>query len=124
VIKRALGLDWFDLTIHAGITAMVMVVIATAARGPDADGPMAAVVGISMGVLAWRRSRALKTLPPETTGEIQAERIAVLEDRMAELEQVQGRVIELEERLDFTERLLVRQREQDAARLGPGERER
>ena len=120
MIKRHIGLDWFDLLVHIGITAMVMVVIATASRGPDADGPIAATVGISLGVLAWRSNRAMKNRPPETTGEVQLERMAILEDRMAELEQVQNRVMELEERLDFTERLLVKQRDQEAARLGPG----
>lgn len=41
--------------------------------------------------------------------------MAELEDlrsRMADLEQQQGRVHELEERIDFTERLLAQQREQ------------
>jgi hypothetical protein len=42
-------------------------------------------------------------LPPE-----QNERIAQLEHRVADLESVQGRLGELEERLDFAERLLTR----------------
>src|SRR5262249_12914383 len=106
-----------------GITGMVMIMVGTASRGPDADGAIAAVVGLSLGILAWRRHRAMKNRPPETTGEIQAERIAILEDRLADLEQIQAPVFELEERLDFTERLLVRQRDQEAARLAPGDRE-
>jgi hypothetical protein len=120
MIKRTIGLDWFDLLVHVGITAMMMIIVATASHGPDDGGAIAAVVGISLGVLAWRRSRALRNRPPETTGEVQAERMAVMEDRVAELEQVQVRLMELEERLDFTERLLVRQRDQEAARLAPG----
>jgi hypothetical protein len=123
MIKRAIGLDWFDLLIHVGITGMVMIVVGTASRGPDGDGAIAAVVAVSLGLLAWRRSRALKSRPAETTGEVQAERLALMEDRIADLEQAQQRLMELEERLDFTERLLVRQREQEAARLGPGSQE-
>jgi hypothetical protein len=41
-----------------------------------------------------------------------------LQVRVRELEAQQGRVLELEERLDFTERLLAQQR--DATRIGPG----
>lgn len=118
MIKRAFGLDWFDLTVHIGITAMVMVIVQSASHGPETDGAMAAVVGVSLGFLAWRRSRALKNRPPETTGEVQAERMAVMEDRLSELEQVHVRVMELEERLDFTERLLAQQR--DPVRLPAG----
>jgi hypothetical protein len=98
---------------------MLMIIVDSASHGPS-DGAIAAVVAVSLGILAWRRSRALRQRPPETTGEVQAVRLAQVEDRLAELEQVQARLLELEERLDFTERLLVRQREAEAARLAPG----
>jgi hypothetical protein len=39
------------------------------------------------------------------------ERVAELEDRVRDLESLQNRMIELEERVDFTERLLARQHE-------------
>lgn len=42
-----------------------------------------------------------------------------LEDRVAMLEEVAGRVQDIEERLDFTERVLVRQREA-GQQLPPG----
>jgi hypothetical protein len=44
-------------------------------------------------------------------------RVAELERRVGELEAGQQRMAELEERLDFTERLLAQQR--DAPRVGP-----
>lgn len=46
-----------------------------------------------------------------------AERLEELERRMAELEGGQQRVAEIEERLDFAERLLAKRR--DAERLAP-----
>lgn len=46
-----------------------------------------------------------------------AERVAELERRVGDLEAGQQRMAELEERLDFAERLLAKQR--DAERLGP-----
>jgi hypothetical protein len=45
-------------------------------------------------------------------------RVEELERRVGELEAGRQRVAELEERLDFAERLLARQR--DAQRVGPG----
>jgi hypothetical protein len=47
----------------------------------------------------------------------EAERVEELERRVGELEARQQRVAELEERLDFAERLLAQQR--DAPRVGP-----
>ena len=118
MIKRALGLDWFDLAIHVGITGMVMIMVDSASHGPGSEGAVAAVVAISLGLLAWRRARALQHRPAETTGEVQVQRLALVEDRMAELEQMQARMLELEDRLDFAERLLAQQRE--AVRLPAG----
>ena len=47
-----------------------------------------------------------------------SERLGEIEHRLVELEQSQSRVAELEERLDFAERMLAQQR--DPARLGDG----
>jgi hypothetical protein len=52
-------------------------------------------------------------------GSEQAREFAELEARVRELEIRESRVAELEERLDFTERLLAQQR--DPTRLGAGE---
>ena len=52
-----------------------------------------------------------------TTGEMTAERVAALEDRIAELEAERG---QLEERLDFAERMLARGGEETRA-VGPGQ---
>jgi hypothetical protein len=52
-------------------------------------------------------------VPPE-----QEARVAQLEQRVAELEAVQGRLAELEERMDFAERLLTRN--EPAGRLPGG----
>ncbi len=110
MIKRYLGLDGFDLLIHVGITAMLMVVAATAANGPDDAALIAMVVAASLGLLAWRRTRALRQMGTDT-GEERLDRLHELEHRIAELEIERGRVLELEERLDFTERLLTQQQQ-------------
>lgn len=121
MIRKFFGIDGFDLLIHVGITAMVMIMVDSASTGPGSDGAIAGVVAVSMGLLALRRKQALKHRAPESTGEYPSERLAVLEDRMAELEHTSQRLLELEERLEFTERLLVQVREQADARLVPGQ---
>jgi hypothetical protein len=118
--RRHLGIDGIDFLIHAGITAMLMVIADSASTGPGSDGAIAGVVAVSLGLLAWRRSRALKRIGTDT-GEVQFDRMNELENRVAELEIQQGRVLELEERLDFTERLLTQQR--DAVRQLGGPRQ-
>jgi hypothetical protein len=119
MIKRYLGIDFIDLVIQVGITIAVGVVATTLMGfgGGRDDIAVSVVIGTSLAVLGWRRHRALRQAPP-TTGELQQERLAVIEDRLADLEQAQARVAELEDRLDFTERMLV---QREAPRVGSGE---
>jgi hypothetical protein len=64
-------------------------------------------------VLAIRRHLALRRGElGETTGELGARQLAELDMRVSELEAAQLRVMELEERVDFAERLLTRRPEQ------------
>lgn len=120
MIKKYVGLDFLDLVIQFAVT-MCLAVIASAVTRPDDEIGVAMVCTASLAVLAWRRSRAMKEQQRSApiTGEVQLDRLAYLEDRVAELEQGQQRVMELEERLDFTERMLAQQR--DPARIGPGQ---
>jgi hypothetical protein len=69
------------------------------------------VFAASFVVLAVRRARALRRRTELDTESAPARQIAELEDRVAELEAVQGRMLELEERLDFAERMLARESE-------------
>ncbi len=122
MFKKFFGIDFIDFAIQFGVT-MAAAVIAANITGPtDEEIGISLVMVGSLVVLAWRRQKALKqqAAVPLTTGEVQLERLEFLEDRVAELEQGQGRMLELEERLDFAERLLAKQRDV-AARIGPGE---
>jgi len=107
-LRRNLGLDGFDLIIHVGVTVMLMVMVAMSG-GPDEMLPFTA--GVSLVVLGIRRSLALRNDARRglTSSEMAAERIGELEQRVAELEAASVQVAELEERLDFAERLLARQ---------------
>jgi hypothetical protein len=87
-----------------------MVVASSAATGGHDEVPLAIVVASSLGLLAWRRHRGLTRMGSET-GEVHLDRLHELENRVAELEIRQEQMLELEERLDFAERLLTQQRE-------------
>ena len=110
-LKDTFGLDGFDLVIHGAITGFT--IFAVAGGGEEAffiGGPI--LLAISLGLLAVRRTLALRRrrLAGLTGGSVEmaAERIAELEQRVSDLEATQGRMSELEERLDFAERLLAR----------------
>lgn len=118
-LREVLGLDLFDLLLHVALTACVIGVVAVS-NGPEELLPV--ITGLSLLVLGVRRSIALRALERRgvglSSGEMAAERIMELEQRMAELESAHARVAELEERLDFAERLLAQTAEQRA--LGSG----
>ncbi len=112
--KSVVGLDPVDTIIHIGITVVVLAGLLATTRG----GEESAVVGsmtttASLVFFAIRRHLALRRLSHSgvTTGEMAAERIVELEQRVSDLEMGQARMMELEERLDFAERLLARESE-------------
>lgn len=107
-MSSRLGLDWWDVGIH--VLATVALSVGLAASATQAQDAIFGLTWAGSAVLfGVRRSFALRRQPPGiTTGEVQAERLSDLEDRMAELESlIGGRVQELEERVDFTERMLA-----------------
>ncbi|MCU0620754.1 MAG: hypothetical protein MUC69_04540, partial [Gemmatimonadales bacterium] len=108
--------------IHLAVTVAAAVMASTAVVGPDAEAVVALAFGVSAVVLGIRRRRALEAARryPELSEHLDARAIVGLEERIAELELGQQRLLELEERLDFAERLLARQAE--VARL-PGREE-
>jgi len=107
-LRRHVGLDGVDLTIHFGVTMFLMIVgdaVTHSEIGVAVPG------ALSLVLLGVRRRQALKAQPPERPGEVTGERLAELETRVADVDQLHYRIQELEERLDFAERLLARPRE-------------
>jgi hypothetical protein len=111
-MKRWLGMDLIDLAIHVFVTICIGVVAVEAgATGPDEEIVLAGIFATSAIVFGIRRHFGLRKLQNEPLpGEVAAERIADLEIRVAELELAQDRLALLEERVDFSERLLVQER--------------
>jgi hypothetical protein len=128
-IKSIFGLDGVELGIHALVTAIVLAFTATFNRPDEAMFFFATTAVSSLVLLSIRRRLALRKAETKglTTGEMAAERIAELEDRLAELEAGQSRIAELEtergqleERLDFAERMLARGAVEPRG-VGPGQ---
>jgi hypothetical protein len=110
-MNNRLGLDWWDVLIHVFVTVCTAVVFSEGLHAQE-DVALPMIFGSSAVLFAIRRKLALKKLAATeglSTGEMAAERIADLEARVADLEIAQGRVAELEERMDFSERLLTQQ---------------
>ena len=112
---RILGLDWFEVLVHGAVTVAAGIAVDALLGGPVADLGIAVVIAGSLALLGWRCRRVLaQSAEPGPDG------VAELEARLAELEAAVHRVYELEERLDFTERLLTQSCERDAERLPVG----
>jgi hypothetical protein len=108
-LKTTFGLDGFDLAIHAAVTCILIFWIVAVNREEDAVIFSSMVGCSSLVLLAVRRRLALRRAENMglASGELAAERLAELERRVAELEFQEVRMVELEERLDFAERLLA-----------------
>lgn len=117
------GLGVGSILAHVFITFSVAVVVAqeiaqrpaiTISPGVAAAMGMTAVGVVSALLFKWRQHRAA---PGLTTGQMVAARLAEVERREAEVDAVHARLAELEERLDFSERLLAQgARERDEVR--------
>ena len=112
---------WFHRLVGIGpMDFVIQAVLTICAIGIFVDDPgvrdevvVFGVLGISVFVLALRRHFAMRRgNVGETTGELTARQMAELELRVSELETAQVRVAELEDRLDFAERLLTQRQEQ------------
>lgn len=105
--RRTFGLHPVDLIIHFVAGGFIVAALGDASKN-DAVA-MVATAGL-FALYAWRRQRALARLPAVgmTSGEV---RMAELETQAEELHELRTRMAELEERLDFTERMLAQVRE-------------
>ncbi len=102
-------MDAWAVGIHAFITICAAVAFSEAAGSAD-DVVVPLTLAGSAVLFEWRRRKALREQGPVglTSGEAAAHRLADVEDRVAEIDTLHARIMELEERVDFSERLLAR----------------
>lgn len=108
--RRTMGIDFVDFAVQFVVTGLLMGFV-DSTLGHRSEGPLFLTAGASIVVFALRRHRALLKMGTEsiglTTGQMAAARIEDLEARIAHLESGEARLVELEERLDFAERMLA-----------------
>ena len=115
-LKRLIGLDAVGLAIHSAVTACVIGFLIS--RPGVAEEPVFfGVTGVSVLILA--ANRAFVRWRGRGLDETDPLRLEEVEHRLAEIDGLHSRVVELEERLDFAERLLAEQAAQPA-RVGDG----
>lgn len=106
--RRQFGLHPVEFVLYVVAGGFVVGAVGDASHN-DAI-PMLVTAGW-LGMYAWLRHRAIARLPTGgemTSGEV---RLAELDAQGEELHDLRGRVMELEERLDFAERLLAKSRD-------------
>jgi hypothetical protein len=107
--KRTFGLHPVDMAFHFLIGGFLV-----GALGEASKNDSIILLGIAgmFAAYAWRRQRAIAALP--AAGMISGEvRLDELQAQGDELHDLRGRVLELEERVDFAERMLARQVEME-----------
>lgn len=101
-----------------------MLIAAALLFSDDAQLFLITLTLVGGGLLGWKLLTPLVTalarrLEGKPASLVDSAEVAELRARLQELEGQQARVLELEERIDFAERLLAQQR--DAARIGPAQ---
>ena len=107
---------WAMVAIWITISLAGMVIAGTAIAGQDFAIPAILMLGIGGTIIL--RGPVGRALARRIEG--QASEPVDLEPVLHELDEIRTRMAELEERQDFTERLLAREREQVPERLPPG----
>lgn len=113
--RRQFGLHPVDVAVHFAVGIFLSMAVDSVVHN---DGPTLLVLAATFALYAWRRQLAVAKFVAAggmTSGETQ---LAELDAQGEELHDLRGRVLELEERLDFAERMLARQHE--AEQLGNG----
>ncbi|HUG28222.1 MAG TPA: hypothetical protein VMK53_07985 [Gemmatimonadales bacterium] len=115
-MSRRFGMDGWAIGVHAFVTICAAVAFGEAAGSADEIVIPLTFAGSAV-LFEWRRRKALREQGPVglTSGEVAAHRLADVEDRMAELDLLHARLMELEERVDFSERLLARPDQRQSA---------
>ena len=116
--RKVFGIDAFDVILQSVITGVLIFWITATNSHQDAIIGGSVVSVASLVVLGVRRKLALRRAGRELS-DAEGMRVAELEQRVAELEHELGRMLELEERLDFAERLLATSHQAATKELAP-----
>jgi hypothetical protein len=110
-----LGLDPIDVAIHLVVTGCLMAFLAATADGVDRPAGLALIgagSAVLLGVRRWWAQRKAARSVPSSPAELEG-RLGTIEATLdaAGWGELPARLAEVEERLDFAERVLARQAE-------------
>lgn len=123
-MRRPTALDWLGATVIWGVSSVVFGVFLSEGIGFDEEVGVIACLGMFMSGIVAARLWVLRQPEREpnslrrsglTTGEATLDRLDELELRLSDVETLHARIADLEERLDFSERLLTRPAERNPA---------
>jgi membrane protein implicated in regulation of membrane protease activity len=103
--RSVFGLDGVEFVIFWAVSVMVSLTLGVLADSPELSFLLLAVAGVAYAVL---RRRALRNLPDQVTGQFGDLVAQLQDDQQASTEYFERKIAELEERVDFAERLLAR----------------
>lgn len=119
--KRTFGLDPIEFIVYWVVTMMIMVGLVEMS-GEDGFVPL--VLGVSGVAYVFLRRRILRELKDAPSGSSEAMLARLQDEQAASADFFERRINELEERLDFTERLLTEQRDRQLAQGQPSSHDR
>lgn len=103
--RSTFGLDGVEFVIFWAVSIVTALTLGVLADMPEITFLLLAVAGVAY---AFMRRRALKHLPAPEAGQVGDLVAQLQEDQLAASEYFERRMAELEERLDFAERMLAR----------------
>lgn len=102
--RSVFGLDAVEFIIFWAVSIMVGLTIGVLADMPEITFLLLAVAAVGY---AFLRRRALGHLPDQITGRAEEQLAQLQDDQQAAADYFERKIAELEERLDFAERLLA-----------------
>lgn len=103
--RSVFGLDAIEFIIFWAVSITIGMVIGVITDMPEVAFTIFAIAAV---VFAFLRRAALRNLPPQESGKLNELVAQLQDDQQAATDYFERRIAELEERLDFTERMLAR----------------
>lgn len=107
--RSVVGLDGIEFSVFVGVSVIVSMAVGSLTNVPEIGF---GVLAFSAVVFAFLRRAALRQLPPEAGHKMDELAAQLQDEQQAASEYFERRIAELEERIDFAERLLAQGQEQ------------
>lgn len=107
--RSVFGLDGVEFAVFVGVSVILSIAIGSLTTVPEIGF---GVLALSAVVYAFLRRAALRQLPPQGGRQLDELAAQLQDEQQAASDYFERRIAELEERIDFAERLLAQGQEQ------------